>query len=336
MNKTLNEEMGWTIIDYDQNIFPFDKIIEKDLLNFLREEHNSTIDKLENLHLSDLVADDLEIVRQKIFSTFREEKFQGHYKKFAKMLIDTHADENALVQRLPTPRIQPPNFMTTSFHSDSWYGHSQSTNSFWVPLTDVSENNTLHMATSREMSNKMMEKLLRGNYSLSTINEMCMDIAKPSKVKKGQVLTFAPNMIHGAKVSRSEFTRVSFDFRIVNSDKDLGYKPISNYYRYCDLDKDVFENTKNRFGQNTSQQFLSYSNRCSGVNPKSQLMLCNCVAKDRGISIQRNESEIYAFDHLPVLRHYLSDETPMFDGVVAAEDILVTSVADRDLIIKRI
>ena len=32
--------------------------------------------------------------------------------------------------------------------------------------------------------------------------------------------------------------------------------------------------------------------------------------------LQRNESEIYVFDHLPVLRHYLGDETPSFDGVI--------------------
>ena len=42
-------------------------------------------------------------------------------------------------------------------------------------------------------------------------------------------------------MNTSDMTRVSFDFRIVNSDKDLGYKPISNYYRYDDLTSDKKE-----------------------------------------------------------------------------------------------
>ena len=95
-------------------------------------------------------------------------------------------------------------------------------------------------------------------------------------------------------------------------------------------------------------------------------MLCNSVAKDKNFAIQRNESEIYVFDHLPVLRHYLGSETPSFGGVVvfsvgvfnrqkdlgekilnlakknskmilfAAEDILFTEDSDNDDILSRI
>ena len=35
-----------------------------------------------------------------------------------------------------------------------------------------------------------------------------------------------------------------------------------------------------------------------------------------GTIIQRNESEIYVFNHLPVLRHYLGADAPSFEGVV--------------------
>ena len=235
MKSKLNISNGWTIIDYDQNEFPFDKIIEKNLLAFLSSEHGIILNKLEDLHLDKSLMQNLEIVRQKMFSIFREEEFQICYKLFAKFLMETYADENALIQKTPTARIQPPSFMTTSFHSDAWYGHSNSTNSFWVPITDVTPDNTLNMVPSRELSDITMKKLLSGSYSLEEINDICINCTEPTKTKKGQILTFAPDMIHGAKMNTSNFTRVSFDFRIVDSDKDLGYKPISNYYRYNDL-----------------------------------------------------------------------------------------------------
>ena len=366
MESKLDNIVGWTIISYDQNEFPFDKIIKKNILEFLNFEHGSHVERLEDLHLDKLVMQNLEIVRQKMFSIFREEEFQDCYKLFAKFLMDTYADESALIQITPTARIQPPRFMTTSFHSDAWYGHSKSTNSFWMPLTKVNADNTLNMAPSRELSNITMNKLIQGNYSLKEINDICIAITEPSKAKKGQILSFGPDMIHGAKMNTSDLTRVSFDFRIVNSDKDLGFKPISNYYRYDDLTSDKKEIEKVQTTKKITQGFLSYSNSCSGVNPKSQLMLCSSVAKDKGLVIQRNESEIYVFDYLPVLRHYLGNETPTFDGVIvfsiaifngnkdlgeqilnlakqnlkqilfAAEDILFTHKTDNKVILNKI
>ena len=316
MATKLNKEIGWTLINYDRNEFPFDKIIESSLLEFVHQEHNTKLDRLENLHLNKNVIENLESIRQKMFQIFREDEFQKCYKSFGKYLIDIYSDKEALIQKTPTARIQPPRFMTTSFHSDGWYGHSQSTNSFWLPLTELSENNTLNISPSRDDSDITMEKLLKGNYSLKEINDICMNVTIPTEAKKGQILSFGPDMIHGAKMNTSDKTRVTFDFRIVNSDNDLGHKPISNYYRYDDLTNLKTKKLDEDKPKNIKNVFLSYSNSCSGVNPKSQLMLCNNVAKDKGFAIQRNESEIYVFDHLPVLRHYLGDETPSFDGVV--------------------
>ena len=206
MPNTLNKELGWSLIDYNQEDFPLGKIIEDNLLDFLLTEHNTKLYSLEDIHLNQTVMLNLESIRQKMFSIFREDEFQSCYKNFGKYLIDTYADKNALIQKTPTARIQPPRFMTTSFHSDAWYGHSKSTNSFWVPITNVSPNNTLNMAPSREISDLTMNKLTFGNYSLHEINEICMKITEPTQAKKGQVLSFGPDMIHGAKMNTSEFS----------------------------------------------------------------------------------------------------------------------------------
>lgn len=316
MKRKLDTVTGWTLIDYDQDEFNFEAIVKKGLLKFIGDNHGVFLDRLEDLHQSETVLENLESVRQQIFSIFRGDEFQACYKRFAKLLIDTYSDEHALIQKTPTVRIQPPRFMTTSFHADSWYGHSQSTNSFWIPLTQVVPNNTLNIAPSRKISDDTLKTLVNGNFSLKEINEICIEVTSPSTAAKGQALSFMPDMIHGAKMNTSEITRVSFDFRIVDSDQDLGFKPIANYYRYKDLTIKAEEEADINSSEATPQGFLSYSNYCAGVNPKSQLMLCTSVAKDKGLPIQRNESEIYVFDHLPVLRHYLGEETTMFDGVI--------------------
>ena len=365
MKVKLNTETGWTLIDYDQDEFNFEAIVKKGLLKFIADNHGVVHDRLEDLHRSETVVENLESVRQEMFSIVRGDEFQACYKRYAKFLIDTYKDEHALIQKTPTVRIQPPRFMTTSFHSDSWYGHSQSTNSFWVPLTQVASNNTLNMAPSREISDETMKVLVNGNYSLAEINEMCIRVTTPTTAAKGQVLSFGPDMIHGAKMNTSEDTRVSFDFRIVDSDQVLGFKAIANYYRYKDLTTEFANEANGESSEVISQGFLSYSNYCAGVSPKSQLILCASVAKDKGLPIQRNESEIYVFENLPVLRHYLGSETPTFGGVIvfgtaifnsqkqaeqilylaknnskkilfAAEDILFTPQSDIQNIIDRV
>ena len=59
-----------------------------------------------------------------------------------------------------------------------------------------------------------MEKLLKGNYSLKEINDICVRVTIPTEAKKGQILGFGPDMIDGAKMNTSDKTRVTFDFRI--------------------------------------------------------------------------------------------------------------------------
>ena len=105
MKNKLNSKVGWTTISYDQNEFPFAKIIEKKILEFLNSEQGSNLDRLEDLHLDQSVIQNLEIVRQKMFSIFREEEFQNYYKSFAKFLIETYADKSALIQKTPTARM---------------------------------------------------------------------------------------------------------------------------------------------------------------------------------------------------------------------------------------
>lgn len=322
----IDEKIGKKVINFDTAKFNFYELILDDFNDFLSLEYGGEIDKLSRLHKTDLITKDFESLRQRMFSVFRGEKFQKIYCSLGKEIIDKFYDERALIQKTPTARIQPPKYMTTSFHCDAWYGHSSITTSFWMPLTKVYQNNTLHMAKNRKKSLETLEELVNSDYDLEKINNVSKSICEPVILDYGQIMCFQSDMLHGAKVNTSDFTRVTFDFRILESKEDLGFKSISNYYDYNALENSQSKSNKNTTKLNNKEsissnlsnyRFVSYSNSCNGVNAKSQLTLCAGIANDKKINIVRNESEIYVFSHLPVLRHYLGPIETDIDGVVA-------------------
>ena len=318
VNKKHLMEDGQSIIDFDTNSYNFYKLVLDDFNKFFDEKNLPSINKLSEIHKNESQFNDFEGLRQRMFSLFRGKKFQEIYCKLGKEIIDNYYSKNALIQKTPTARIQPPQYMTTSFHCDAWYGHSELTTSFWVPLTKINANNTLYMAKDRASSKETLMSFENNNYDLGQINDISKSICEPVLINYGQIKSFAPDMIHGAVPNTSNRTRVTFDFRIVSSKDDLGHKSISNYYDYNYLlNKDSFNSSDERMDDLSDLRLVSYSNSCRGVNAKSQLTLCAGIAQDRKINITRNESEIYVFSHLPVLRYYLGEESPEINGVIA-------------------
>lgn len=366
MNQNLQKK-GKKIVNFDSSVCNFHDLIFDDFNNFIKKEHNEDIKDLDQIHLINDIQFDLEKLRQRMFSLFRSNKFQKIFYSLGRDIIERYFDENALIQKTPTARIQPPRFMTTSFHCDGWYGHSPETTSFWLPITNVRKENTLHMAIDRKESLKTLKRLQENDFDLMKINEISESICEPVLIKYGQMIAFTPDMIHGAKLNTSGDTRITFDFRIIKSKDFLGYKSISNYHEYSYLvgfnKHPSEENEKKNILTGKKLKFLSYSNSCKGVNAKSQLTLCAGIASDRNIDIIRNESEIYIFEHLPVLRHYLSSKEKGIAGVIvfstdifednvdlantildiaitnkkqllfAAEDILVNSHIDKEKVL---
>ena len=332
----IDEKFGKIVIDYDTKKYNFYDLILHDFNDYLSQEYGEKIDKLSNLHKTNLITNDFESLRQRMFSVFRGKKFQQIYLSLGKEIIDKYYDKKALIQKTPTARIQPPKYMTTSFHCDAWYGHSSITTSFWMPLTKLNHNNTLHMSKDRKISLDTLEELVNSDYDLEKINDVSQFICEPVIIDYGQILCFKPDMLHGAKVNTSDNTRVTFDFRILQSKDDLGFKSISNYFDYNALENaesqnnnDSSKSIKKESSRNnnlSNNRFVSYSNSCNGVNAKSQLTLCAGIANDKKINITRNESEIYVFSHLPVLRHYLGPIENNIDGVI----VFSTEIFEKD------
>lgn len=140
--------------------------------------------------------------------------FQNMYREFVRMIAAPAIDSNwsyvygdarayprdtepYLYQRVPTFRVSVPgNVAVGEVHRDRDYNHSPKEINFWLPLTPTNEANTVWIENSEL--------------------ESCL---VPWIPKVGEVLVFdGANLKHGNVENYSDFTRVSFDFRLLHKD----------------------------------------------------------------------------------------------------------------------
>ena len=267
--------------------------------------------RLEDLHILANIAENVEQYRQEAFRCFETDKFQNQYQELGLILIERLFGGNGFLQRKPVIRIQLPNMPSTSFHCDSWYGHSENALSVWVPLVEKNAASTFTIAKSLSESQRLKERIVLERCNLDQINGLCMPHCRPTEIGIGLCSIFKSTTIHGAVKNDTGMTRVSFDFRL-SPTEELGTKPLSNFYRV--RAGKIIEGQLTRAKKFKRLKSVSYSNKCSGAAAKSQLMLCSAFAESMGIDVVLNESEIYEFEHLPVFRKYLSSS--LIDAVI--------------------
>lgn len=292
-----------------------------DLLGLFRGESQGAgefdLERLEDLHLLPGITQNVEHFRQAAFRFFRSDRFQAVYKAFGAHIIDNHFGGRGLQQKTPTVRIQLPGATLTSYHTDGWYGHGAGVVSFWVPITEVRDGNTLYIARDHSASRLCQDDILARHATLAEINDIARPICEPFEGGYGDYVAFSSDMIHGAEQNRLGYTRLSFDFRIAPDESCLGNKPLTNYYWRDELTGENTEQGTAATAQKSPfQRGLSYSNACRGKSAKAQLMLVAAYAEAAEIGITINESEIVTLDYLPVLRHYISDQSVAIDCII--------------------
>lgn len=310
---------GKYIVNQDSYVCHDIKIYSTKLGEILLDGFNSfslsrggeTVDKLEHLHKLAGISKNLEDYRQCAFKIFESPEFQGEYRALGLHLIEKLCAGFGFLQRKPVIRIQLPYMPSTSFHCDAWYGHSESALSVWLPLVDADTASCFKIVNSLQSSDKLKRTILDNSLELDQINDLCIPYCISTGIGKGGCAVFSSTTIHGAVKNESNKTRVSFDFRI-SPTEDTGTKPISNFYPVKNSALEV--NTFREKSNNQRLKAITYSNHCRRVAAKSQLMLCAAFADSMDIDVILNESEIYEFSHLPVLRKYLN--TDLVDAVV--------------------
>ncbi|MDH6224238.1 MULTISPECIES: hypothetical protein [Streptomyces] len=116
------------------------------------------------------------------------------YREFVRTVITGLVGEDVRYQHVPNWRIQlPGRHGVGSYHRDRSGGHNDCEITFWVPLTDITAENSLWIESS----------------------EGAEDF-RAHPMRYGQMLAFdSANLKHGNRRNASQRTRVSFDFRVI-------------------------------------------------------------------------------------------------------------------------
>lgn len=203
------------IVDYDEDAFPFRRLVR---------EHLNVYDLS---RLNELIDVDGVFERRTDQSTWAHrrfyeigDKFHETYRAFVRDFVAPLFGEAVVFQRMPTFRVHlPGNVAVGEFHRDTDYNHSSAAVNLWIPLTPTWGNNSVWIEQDGEM-------------------------AAPSLVP-GQILLFdGVGLVHGNKLNDTDRTRVSFDIRVVPQSKfvpsgkksvNMGVKmEIGGYYELLD------------------------------------------------------------------------------------------------------
>jgi hypothetical protein len=196
-------------IPYDLNMYDFVNAARRLMgLRYLEDAHIYLDDNplLERENDQNTIFHDL-FYRRWVGSPFSEV-----YLDFIEDFVSGVVGESFAYQTVPTFRVQFPNNVSVGeFHRDRDYGHSTDEINFWLPLTDVTKDNTIWIQSNEESE------------------------LTPFVVQVGRVGIFdTSNLLHGNRVSESEKTRMSIDFRVIPESV------------YCPSEKTSI-NTKKRF-----------------------------------------------------------------------------------------
>ena len=277
---------------FNNKIFNFKKIIASKLLNENVLPKGKRI-KLNKLHKF-LNIDEVEIAYNRIYDEFRSKKFQKLYDKFCKKIIkDNKFDKNIRYQAIPSARIHMPGMNTVNFHNDSLYGHGKKILNFWVPLTEIDKSNSLQIVDEKN-SKALINEFKKNKSSIIEMNFKSRKKSKPLKMNFGEYLVFNSTVIHGAEINKTEQTRVSFDFRMVNQNDDIGVKDKSFFIKVGE------RNLKNK-KKRTACYVSKPKNNTYLPSQKYQQIICNQYCTDQNLNPVLFETELSGFDYYPVL-----------------------------------
>ena len=183
-------------IDYDTKKYPFREIVS----NMLEINNNRLEDLhlLENYGLLSREQDQKTKWHKKYYDKFQTE-FLSTYLKLVKEIKERFEYKEIIYQQIPTFRVQlgDGNVAVGEWHKDKTYEHSATEVNFWMPFINTNVLNSIWTESSED----------KGDY-------------KPYLVNYGEILVFSgANLYHGNKNNKSNETRVSVDFRLVDPNK---------------------------------------------------------------------------------------------------------------------
>ena len=188
----------------DNNLENLNKYIDKKLINYESSSETN------------------QIIRD-FYET--EPAFKREYKKFLNKVIKPIIKEPFYYQKTPTIRFIFPNESTfdwkPSIHTDIMLGHPIEEINIWVPITKAKGTNSMGLASlkdSLEIINNLdfdFNKFALKNQNDDKFHKQSLKKLKPLQMKKNSFIIFDPRRLHATLKNKSNFTRISFDIRII-------------------------------------------------------------------------------------------------------------------------
>ena len=223
--------------------------------------------------------------------------------------------EDFYYQAYPTFRIQLPDTKSVSFHRDDLSsGHAKNIINFWLPLTEVNQNNCIWMVDEKN-SNILIEKFKSEHLSFNSFDAIAREKAKPVLMHKNEMLCFSNKTLHGTTNNKSKNVRASIDFRCLPINEDPGTKVLGVEY------KRFSQPIRNSSTECTSVIFQNF--KVSHIGHNAQRAIINDFAARNNYSIIRETSEWHHLDFYPVILDILQNTPNM--------PILIFSKASFDL-----
>jgi len=282
-----------TTVSFDTTRFPFAGLFLARI-----NQRGGSLAELSRLHE---VADEgsLAKVYQDCYQLMGEPPFVDLYRALHKEVVAPYLGVPFRYQIKPGIRIHLPGTKTVQYHTDEWYGHGKDVLNLWMPLTNAHDSNSLFVA-SLDDSLREVGRLEADKATMATINERLARVVRPLDLKFGQVYVFNAQCVHGTEQNCTGTTRVSLDFRLLPSGGDSGTKSIGEYYRALGTNGDCADN-----GRSVNYQACSYLFGAQGftrhISNANQRLVCVQFAKQHGIQLLAEETEIRTMPHHPTL-----------------------------------
>jgi sporadic carbohydrate cluster 2OG-Fe(II) oxygenase len=256
--------------------------------------------EFENFHLENLhdhfSSETKPQLLNKIYTLFREKKFQIEYDKLCNILKEEFHTPDTRFQSIPSVRIQMPGDKSVDFHADVFYGHGKNIVNYWMPITKVCGNNSMFVLSENESEN-LIQETKKLKESVIDFNKKCHSASKPLEINYGEIFKFNSQTLHGTVFNDTDSSRVSIDFRMVIDNDDIGLKDQSFFI----LDrKTVTKETKPK----RAMLYFNRENKEEKLpSQKYQQLICLEYCQEKNITPVRLETELSGFDYFPTLFH---------------------------------
>lgn len=215
LERSLATTWNAKVIEYDKVRFPFHE--------WIRERINVmgwAVEDLRELHTV-IPSDQVYKVSKQLCSDTNLPEFRKMVHEFIRHEIAPQGELEwpIAVQRFFNVRIMLPNKPQSifPFHTGLLYGHGPASRSLWMPLTDVTADESITASMQIIGLEKSREMIKHAGEQKMTVDEMGEYFAGESwqcKAGPGSLVFFSQENIHGNFVNVTGKTRVSIDFRL--------------------------------------------------------------------------------------------------------------------------